>query len=81
MSPLSSWVFSAQGGARQKLKICPELPGNKLSESVRCLSPSSNGKRPSTQFLENDEIVFHLAAVSQCEQEVRVIYRISSYAD
>jgi hypothetical protein len=26
-------------------------------------------------FLENDEIVFHLAAMSQCEQEgLRVIY-------
>ncbi len=32
--PLSRQVFSAQDGARQKLKICPEPSGNKLSESV-----------------------------------------------
>ncbi len=31
---ISRRVFSAQDGVRQKLKICPELPGNKLSESV-----------------------------------------------
>jgi hypothetical protein len=30
----SRQVFSAQDGARQKLKICPELSGNELSESV-----------------------------------------------
>ena len=40
--PFSRRVFSAQDGARQKLKICPEPSGNKLSESVfknsvRCL--------------------------------------------
>jgi hypothetical protein len=40
--PFSRRVFSAQDGARQKLKICPEQSGNKLSESViknsvRCL--------------------------------------------
>ncbi len=32
--PFSRWVFSAQDGARQKLKICPEPSVNKLSESV-----------------------------------------------
>jgi hypothetical protein len=31
--PLSRQVFSAQGGVRQKLKVCPEPSGNKLSES------------------------------------------------
>jgi hypothetical protein len=40
--PFSRRVFSAQDGARQKLRICPEPSGNKLSESVfkksvRCL--------------------------------------------
>ncbi len=34
VSPLSRRVFSAQkNGARQKLKVCPEPSGNKLSES------------------------------------------------
>jgi hypothetical protein len=32
--PLSRWVFSAKDGARQKLNICPEPSGKKLSESV-----------------------------------------------
>ncbi len=32
-------------------------------------SPNGNKKHLSTQFLENDEIIFHLAAMSQCEQE------------
>jgi hypothetical protein len=31
-------------------------------------SPNGNGKHPSIHFLENDEIVFHLAAMSQCKQ-------------
>ncbi len=31
-------------------------------------SPTGNGKHLSTQFLVNDEIVFHLTAMSQCEQ-------------
>jgi hypothetical protein len=40
--PFSRQVFSVQDGARQKLNICPEPSGNKLSESVfknsvRCL--------------------------------------------
>ncbi len=34
VSPLSRRVFSAQDGARQKVKIFPEPSGNKLSESV-----------------------------------------------
>jgi hypothetical protein len=34
VSPLCRRVFSAQDGARQKLKICPELSGNRLSDSV-----------------------------------------------
>jgi hypothetical protein len=29
---------------------------------------NGNGKLLSTQFLENDEVAFHLAAMSQCEQ-------------
>ncbi len=70
MSPIYGWVFSAQDGSR---KMCSEPSGNKLSESVLKIlyvvcSPNSYGKRPSTQFLENDEIVFHLAAMSLCEQ-------------
>ncbi len=32
--PFSRQVFSDQDGARQKLKICSEPSGNKLSESV-----------------------------------------------
>ncbi len=46
---------------------------NKLSEyvfffnSVRRLQPEQQ-LRPNTEFLENDKIVFHLAAMSQCEQ-------------
>ncbi len=55
----------AQDGARQKLKICPEPSGNKLSYVV--CSPNSKGKRLSTQFVENDENLFHLAVMSQCE--------------
>ncbi len=49
---LSRQVFLAQDGARQKVKICPEPSGNKLSESVfkNSVSPNGNGKRPSTQF-------------------------------
>jgi hypothetical protein len=31
---LSCWVFSAQDGARQKLKMYPEPSGNKLLEYV-----------------------------------------------
>jgi hypothetical protein len=70
VSPIYRWVFSAQDGARE---ICPEPSGNKLSESVLKIlniicCPNGYGKRLSTQFLENDEIVFHLAAMSQCEQ-------------
>jgi hypothetical protein len=53
VSPLSRRIFSAQDGARQKLKTCPEPSGHKLSES---------------NFFGDDEIVFHLAAMSQCEQ-------------
>jgi hypothetical protein len=34
VSPFSRQVFSAQDGARQKLKIFPKPSGNKLSESV-----------------------------------------------
>jgi hypothetical protein len=34
----SIWVVSAQDGARQKLKRCPELSGNKLSEKFCKLS-------------------------------------------
>jgi hypothetical protein len=42
VSPLSRRVFLAQDSARQKLNVCPEPSGNKLSESVfnnsvRCL--------------------------------------------
>ncbi len=56
--------FLAQDGARQKFKKCTEPSENKLSESVLKIlyficSLNSNGKHPSTQFLENDEIVFH----------------------
>jgi hypothetical protein len=32
------------------------------------LDENGNRKRPSVKFLEYDEIVFHLAATSQCEQ-------------
>ncbi len=60
----------AQDSARQKLKICLEI--SFLNMFLKILyavcSPNSNRKRPSTQFLENDEIVFHLGAMSQCEQ-------------
>jgi hypothetical protein len=79
--PLSRWVFSAQDGARQKLKTCPEPSGNKLSESflkilhVVC-SSKGNGNVRVINFLENDEIVFYLAAMTQCEQGVRVILYI-----
>jgi hypothetical protein len=31
------------------------------------LSLNSNGKRPATSFLEKDEVIFHLAAISKCE--------------
>ncbi len=34
MSSLSRQVFSAEDGPRKKLKICPEPPGNELSEYV-----------------------------------------------
>jgi hypothetical protein len=73
VSPLFRRVFSAQDGARQKLKICPEpsenkLPGLFLKILYFVCSPNYNGKCLSTQFLENDEIVFYLAAMSQCEQ-------------
>jgi hypothetical protein len=44
-------------------------------------SPNGNEKRPSTQFLENDEIVFHLAAMSQCEQEGEGHIWDSAHAD
>jgi hypothetical protein len=38
-------------------------------------SPKGNGKCPSNQFLENDEVAFNLAAMSQCEQVgARVTY-------
>jgi hypothetical protein len=30
--------------------------------------PNSNIKHPATSFLEKDEIVFHLAAMSQCAE-------------
>jgi hypothetical protein len=54
-------------------KTCPEPSGNKLSESVFKIlfvvcSLKGNGKRLNTKFLKDDEIVFHLAAMSQCEQ-------------
>ncbi len=42
---------------------------------------SGNGKRPRTQFCENDEIVFHLAAMSQCEQGGEGHIYDSGYAD
>jgi hypothetical protein len=76
---LSRWVFSDQDGIRQKLKIFLEPSSNKLSEYVLqnlylVCSPNGNGKRPSTEFLENDEIVLHLAAMSQCEQGGEVRY-------
>ncbi len=77
MSPIYKWVFSAQDSAR---KVCPEPSGDKLSESVLKIlyvvcSPNGYGKCPSTQFLENDEIVFHLAAMSPCESGgLRVVY-------
>ncbi len=62
--------FSAQDGARQKLKICPELSGNKLSESVFKNSGRLSVAQTATKnirvlnFLENDKIIFHLAAMS-----------------
>jgi hypothetical protein len=31
LSPLSRWIFLAQDGDRQNLKICPEPSGNKIS--------------------------------------------------
>jgi hypothetical protein len=79
-------VFSAQDGARKKLKICPEPSGNKLSESVFKIlylvcSMNGNEKRQSTQFLENDEIVFHLAVMTQCEQGGEVRIWGSAYAN
>jgi hypothetical protein len=43
--------------------------------------PSGNGKCPSTKFLENDEIVFHLAVMSQCEQGGEGHIWDSAYAD
>jgi hypothetical protein len=48
-SLFSIWFFSSQGGPSQKIKICPELSGNKLSEyvfnnSVHCLWPERQGK-------------------------------------
>ncbi len=58
VSPLSRWVFSAQGGARQELKICPELVKISFLYVYKKIlyivcSPNSKEKRPSTQFLEN----------------------------
>jgi hypothetical protein len=64
----------------------PEPSGNKLSESVLKVlnvvcSPNSNGKRPRLNFLENDDIVFHLAVMSQCEQGGEGHIWDSAYAD
>ncbi len=81
MSPLSRQVFSTQDEARQKLKICPDSTRNKLSESDFKNSVHGNGKRLSTQFLENDEIFFHLAVMSQCEQGGEGQIWDSAYAD
>jgi hypothetical protein len=65
-------VFSAQGGSRQKLKISLEhLEMSFLNMFLKVLyiacRPNGNGKRPVASFLEKDEIVFHMAAFSQCE--------------
>jgi hypothetical protein len=73
MTLLSRQVFSAQGRPRKKLKICPEFPGKSflniyLNILYVVCSPNGNGKVLSPQFLENDESVFHLAAMSQYEQ-------------
>ncbi len=60
--------------------------GNKLFElfvkilHVVC-SPNGNGKRLSTQFLENDEIVFHLVTVSHCKQRGEGHIWDSAHAD
>jgi hypothetical protein len=53
--PLSRGVFSAQDGAKQKLKIFPQPSGNMLSKSVFKIlyvvrSPNGNRKRQSTQL-------------------------------
>ncbi len=51
------------------LEQCHELSDYVFKNSV-CYVQSPNGnKKPSgTQFSENDEIIFYLLAISQCEQ-------------
>jgi hypothetical protein len=44
-------------------------------------SVNSNGKCPSTQFFENNEIVFHLALMSQCEERGESHLWDSAHAD
>jgi hypothetical protein len=84
---LLSRQVSAQGGARKRLKYAQ----NRLERSflnifltfyvfVVC-SPRDKRKRPSIQFSENDEIIFHLAAMSQCEQGGEGLIWNSAHAD
>ncbi len=64
-----SW---AQDDSRQTLKICPEPSGNKLSEYVLlCTLPVAWMRTENILSLncwEMIKILFHLAAMSQCEQ-------------
>ncbi len=48
---------------------------------VVCSPNDNDGKHLSTQFLENDEIVFHLAVMSQCEKGGEGHIWDSAYAD
>ncbi len=73
MSILSKRVFSAQDGSRKNLKhFQNRLEMSFLDMFLKVLynvcSLSGNVKCPIIQFLKNDEIVFHLAAMNQCEK-------------
>ncbi len=61
------WVSSAEGWHWEEPSEIGFLNLFLKILNIVC-SPNGNKKCHSTQFSENDEIVFHLAVMSQCEQ-------------
>ncbi len=69
---LSRRVFSAQNGSRKVFFMSEPslngLSGNVFKILYDVCGLNGNVKHPIIQFSENDNIFFHLAAMSQCEK-------------
>ncbi len=62
-----SWLRMVLYRNQRYVKNCQEISFLKFIKILYIVcSLNGNGKRPSAQLFENDEIVFHLVVMSQC---------------